>query len=175
MPEIFNTEPDIVLIGAGIMSSTLGVFLKELDPSLPPLELDEFKIQQVFIDLITNALHAMDGQGTLTLRTLRGAPTAGRREPSDSGSAGAVVVEIDDTGPGIPEPLLRKVFDPFFTTKPTGVGTGLGLSVSKQIVEMHGGTIGISNRAAGGARVTLGFRMGRREQEYAEAASAVGG
>ena len=149
--------------------------VKELDASLPPLDLDEFKMQQVFIDLITNALHAMGEQGTLTLRTLRAAPgAAGRRAQAGGASAGAVVVEIDDTGPGIPDPLLHKVFDPFFTTKPTGVGTGLGLSVSKQIVEMHGGTIGIANRAAGGARVTLGFGAGRREQAYAEAASAAG-
>jgi signal transduction histidine kinase len=66
-----------------------------------------------------------------------------------------VVVAFDDTGPGIPEENLAKIFDPFFTTKPTGVGTGLGLPVSKKIVELHGGTIEVSNRRDGGARVMI--------------------
>lgn len=167
-------ERSLVLVKHDLDQRRISI-VKELDASLPRLDLDEIKIQQVFIDLITNALHAMGERGTLTLRTLRARPTAaGRRRLSGAPAGGSVVVEIDDTGPGIPEPLLRKVFDPFFTTKPTGVGTGLGLSVSRQIVEMHGGTIGIANRETGGARVTLGFGVARREQEYAEAAGAAG-
>jgi signal transduction histidine kinase len=66
-------------------------------------------------------------------------------------------VEVDDTGPGIPEKNLAQIFDPFFTTKAPGRGTGLGLSIVRQIVHMHGGTIDLSNRAAGGARVTVRF------------------
>jgi len=167
-------ERSLVLVKHDLDQRRIAI-VKELDASLPRLDLDEIKIQQVFIDLITNALHAMGERGTLTLRTLRARPIpAGRRRASGAPAGGSVVVEIDDTGPGIPEPLLRKVFDPFFTTKPTGVGTGLGLSVSRQIVEMHGGTIGIANRETGGARVTLGFGVARREQEYAETAGAAG-
>jgi signal transduction histidine kinase len=135
------------------------------------VSLDDFKIQQVFIDVITNALQAMPDQGTLTLRTAGLTLTRGRNEGhcrSDAHRSGdhVAVVEIDDTGTGIPPHVLNKVFDPFFTTKPTGHGTGLGLSVSRQIVEMHGGTIDIANRATGGARVTLTFRLGSLEQPH---------
>ncbi len=67
----------------------------------------------------------------------------------------ALTVEIDDTGPGIPDAYLTQAFDPFFTTKPAGQGTGLGLCVARQIIQLHGGTIELRNRAEGGARVTI--------------------
>ena len=138
--------------------------VRDLDVSLPWLELDEFKIQQVFIDLFTNALQAIGEGGELTIRTFPttaarskhvGRRKTDRHKPGES----AAVVQIEDTGPGIPVALLEKVFDPFFTTKPTGFGTGLGLSVSRQIVEMHGGTITVGNRDVGGARVTMTFTL----------------
>jgi signal transduction histidine kinase len=66
-----------------------------------------------------------------------------------------VVVEVQDNGPGIPEAHLPRIFDPFFTTKPVGVGTGLGLSVVKNIVDLHGGAIGIKNAPGGGALVRV--------------------
>ena len=70
-----------------------------------------------------------------------------------------MVAEIEDTGMGIPEETMAKLFEPFFTTKPTGKGTGLGLAVSKKILEMHGADISIKNRAAGGILVTITFRV----------------
>jgi two-component system sensor histidine kinase HupT/HoxJ len=70
-----------------------------------------------------------------------------------------VVLEVHDTGPGIPESQLARVFDPFFTTKPVGVGTGLGLSVVKKIMDLHDGAIAIQNAPEGGTRVTLVFRV----------------
>jgi signal transduction histidine kinase len=87
--------------------------------------------------------------------------------------AGPVVVaEVDDTGSGIPEELLRKIFEPFFTTKPTKKGTGLGLTVAKAIVEMHGGMVSISNRARGGVQVLITLRTKGDNEDVAQATAA---
>jgi signal transduction histidine kinase len=142
--------------------------LKDLDRSLPLLLLDEFKIQQVLVNLFTNAQHAMgQGGGEITVRTsldtaVRGKYVGHRMTDRHVPGERIAIVQIDDSGPGIPKKHLGKVFDPFFTTKPTGAGTGLGLSVSRQIVEMHGGTIELGNRGAGGARVTMTFKLEQR-------------
>lgn len=135
----------------------------ELGEDLPPLKLNRNKIEQVFVNLFVNAVQAMPNGGTLTVRTAakrgsRFAPVVGGRK-TDLRRPGHtfVVVEIEDTGPGIPEDKLDRVFDPFFTTKPVGQGTGLGLPVTRKILELHGATIDIRNRQAGGVRVTLTF------------------
>ena len=140
------------------------VVVKELDGSLPLVPLDEFKIQQVFVNLFTNALHAMDADGEIRVHTgvevlPRGRSVGYRKTDQYHPGERIVVVRVEDSGPGIPDANVGKVFDPFFTTKPTGQGTGLGLSVSRQIVEMHGGVIEIGNREIGGARVTLIFKI----------------
>lgn len=132
--------------------------VRELAEDLPPVTLDSYRVQQVLVNVFTNAAQAMPAGGTLTVRTSLGvappnpvpaAPLSG--EPDER----TVVIEVEDTGAGIPEENLFKVFDPFFTTKPTGQGTGLGLSVARQIVEMHGGTLSVANRAEGGVRATI--------------------
>jgi len=68
------------------------------------------------------------------------------------------IVEIEDTGSGIAPEALRKIFDPFFTTKVTGKGTGLGLAVTKRIIDLHGGKIVIENRSEGGVHSQLMFK-----------------
>jgi len=137
---------------------------RDLQPNLPPVKLDAGKISQVFINLFTNALHAMGDGGILSVRTFNkqltgvGANVSDSRSESFRVGQNIVVAEIDDTGCGIPEDKLAKIFEPFFTTKPTGRGTGLGLSVVKTIIDLHGGTIDIRNLHEAGVRVTLMFQ-----------------
>jgi two-component system NtrC family sensor kinase len=114
----------------------------ECPAGLPYVAVDEDEMKQVFVNLINNAFSAMNGGGTLSLR-------CGRRE--DGPGRQAVVVEIGDTGHGIPEDLLDKVFEPFFTTRADGGGTGLGLSVSYMIVQNHGGRIEVDSTVGSGS------------------------
>lgn len=139
--------------------------IKELQADLPRLRLDRPKIEQVLVNLFTNAIHAMAGGGTLTVRTaarqLTGVGENIGDTRSESFRVGDIVtaLDIEDTGSGIPEDKLTKIFDPFYTTKPTGKGTGLGLTVTRSIIDLHGGTIQIANRPEGGARVTLMLKV----------------
>ncbi|MBI2340326.1 MAG: PAS domain-containing protein [Deltaproteobacteria bacterium] len=101
------------------------------------------KLQQVFLNLITNAYHAMPRGGRLALKT---------------GSAeGQVHAEISDTGEGIPPEHLDRIFDPYFTTKKRGEGTGLGLSISYGIVRDHSGTISVKSAPGKGTTFTVSF------------------
>ena len=146
---------------------------RQLDQSLPALALDEFKIEQVLVNVLTNAIHAIGEVGEITVRssakTLALGANVGYRQ-TDRYIPGerVVMVQVDDTGPGIPEQLEGKIFDPFFTTKPTGVGTGLGLSVCRQIVEMHGGTVELANREPHGVRATIMLKTDRTEADDGE-------
>ena len=106
----------------------------------PTVLADENQIQQVLLNLVQNAHQAMVRQSGERVLTVRLRPRDGR-----------VAIEVLDTGPGIPPPLLSRIFDPFFTTKPPGEGSGLGLSVSYGIVAQHGGRLYAENRPAGGA------------------------
>ena len=99
---------------------------------LPLIEARGSELNQVWTNIIDNAIQAMDGHGDLYLRTLWQEPW--------------VVVEIEDNGPGISAEIQPRLFDPFFTTKPPGEGTGLGLNISHNIiVQKHGGTIGVES------------------------------
>jgi two-component system, NtrC family, sensor kinase len=134
--------------------------VRQLGVNLPLVPMDRGKMEQVFINLFINALHAMSQGGTLTVTTRVvqwGEDLASREHIFRQFKTGdtLAVTEVQDTGTGIPEALLPKVFDPFFTTKAAGHGTGLGLAVVKRIVDLHGGAVDIRNAPPGGVRVTL--------------------
>lgn len=140
---------------------------RQLDAALPAVRLDRNKIKQVLVNILTNAIHAMPDGGVLTIRsfTRQLGPEevdhdAGlRRAERFHAGETVAVAEVCDTGPGIPEAIIRQIFDPFFTTKPTGKGTGLGLTVTRKIVELHGGRIDLRNRKEGGAQATVMFKL----------------
>lgn len=139
-----------------------------LDNSISPAAVDRNKIQQVFINLFMNAVQAMEGRGKLTVATYEKelspeelARFSRQKHQFRSGDK-TIIVEIADTGSGIPEDKLDKLFDPFFTTKPIGKGTGLGLSISRKIIELHDAMIDIRNREEGGVAVNLLFKAKQR-------------
>jgi len=105
---------------------------REYAPDLPHIEAHGSELNQVWTNIIDNAIDAMEGSGELTLRTYS--------------KDGKVVVEIEDTGQGIPPEIQRRIFEPFFTTKPPGIGTGLGLHIAYTIVNNHNGQINVVSR-----------------------------
>jgi signal transduction histidine kinase len=112
----------------------------EADDDLPDASLDESQFRQALLNLIRNAREAMSKGGELVIN-IRKAP------------GGGIDLAIEDTGPGVPEALRASIFDPFFTTKQRG--TGLGLAVTRDIVESHGGTIRCEGRSGGGTRFAI--------------------
>jgi signal transduction histidine kinase len=107
--------------------------VKEYDKTLPQIPCFPGDLNQVWTNIIDNAIQAMDGNGTLTVRTSRESESMAR-------------IEICDTGPGIPEEIRSRIFTPFFTTKPFGEGTGLGLDLAwKIVVEKHHGDLRVES------------------------------
>jgi len=129
----------------------------QLADGLPPVKADARQLQQVFLNLVTNAMAAMDNSGTLTVQS------------SLERSTRRAVVQIQDTGAGISPEHMDHIFEPFFTTKPEGQGTGLGLFVSYGIVTSYGGTIECASTPAGvtgkrsGATFTVKLLTGSKE------------
>ncbi len=113
---------------------------RELEPHLPPVVINREQIIQVLMALTINSIDAMEAGGRLTIRTM-----TGRRRMDE------VIVEVEDTGPGIPGAMQSKIFEPFFTTKAPGRGTGLGLSICYGIVEEHRGRIEVDSQLGRGA------------------------
>jgi signal transduction histidine kinase/DNA-binding response OmpR family regulator len=118
--------------------------VREFAGVLPTIQADSQRLQQLFLNLLTNASDAMPRGGKLTVR---------------AGSSGldnsAITIEFADSGDGISEANMEKIWEPFFTTKAEGKGTGLGLAICRRIVEEHGGTIAIQSQAGRGTTVRI--------------------
>ncbi len=135
---------------------------EDLAGDLPAVEADQNQLQQVLLNLALNACEAMPDGGVLKIRTAR--------------RGGEVIIQISDTGVGIPREHLETIFDPFFTTKPTGKGTGLGLSVSYGIVQQHGGDIEVVSEPGAGSTFTVVLpAMGAPSGEATQAPTGAAG
>ncbi len=119
----------------------------DLDPGEPIVMADHFQMEQLFLNLVLNAVQAMPEGGTLTLRT----------KVRDN----RVRITVRDTGVGIPEEIRQRIFDPFFTTRTVGEGTGLGLAVSDSIVAAHGGAIEVESTTGEGSTFRVTFKIVR--------------
>jgi signal transduction histidine kinase len=111
----------------------------DLDPSLPEVMIEDYQMQQVLLNVIQNAMQAMEGGGELMLKT--------------SGDGKFVQVSISDTGVGIPEDSIENIFEPYFTTKKNGMG--IGLAISREIIEDHNGTISVESQLGVGTTFTI--------------------
>jgi PAS domain S-box-containing protein len=132
--------------------------IRNFDP-VPEVRGDEARLGQVFVNILLNAAQAIEpGQSAENEIIVNTCVRDGR-----------VLIEVLDTGPGIPTELLTKIFDPFFTTKPRGIGTGLGLSICHEIIASMRGTLTGSNRSTGGARFVVELPAMREAQIQAGA------
>lgn len=125
--------------------------VKNLTPSIPPVPVDIQQSNHLFMNIILNAAEAMEGNGQLTLKSSL-LPNKDR-----------VCIKISDTGPGIPEDILKHIFEPFFTTKEEGKGTGLGLSLAYGIVENHNGNIKVKSRLGEGTTFIIELPLTRMD------------
>ncbi len=128
-----------------------------LAPDLPPIFGDSSQLEQVFMNILMNAVQAMDEQGTITITT--------RRAPGDDSF---IELLFADTGKGIPEEHVGRIFDPFFSTGKEGQGTGLGLSIAYGIISKHQGTITVESRVAEGTTFTIRLPVAARFAGTAE-------
>jgi signal transduction histidine kinase len=120
--------------------------IREIEPRLPPVEGFGSELNQVWTNLIDNAIEAMEGRGTIEIRA--------------ESKGGRIVIEFVDSGPGIPPEIRDRVFEPFFTTKAPGAGTGLGLHLAYTSVRKHGGSIQVESRPGRTVfRVVLPLRL----------------
>ncbi len=144
----------------------------DLKDGLSPVTADEGKLRQVFMNILLNAAHSMEGIVDKTVRISTGAESrpkkAGRRKGdqplgTEAAASEFVTVSFSDNGSGISEEDAKRVFDPFFTTKGAGRGTGLGLFVSQSIINAHGGEISFRSATGEGSVFTIALPSGRRQ------------
>jgi len=165
-PQDINSllEDSLVLVKQNLQSKQIEV-VKEIKQDMPKVLIDKNRMEQVFINILLNAIQAIPASGKIFIRSYdtvleevkNGAHGIG--ENRFKTKERVVIVEIEDTGVGIPEENIEKIFDPFFTTKKIGEGVGLGLSICRNIIDIHGGMIEMKSHVGKGTSVivTLGI------------------
>ncbi len=143
-----------VLLSRNVLKSRVEVVRQY--GALPRISCMPSQLNQVFLNMLTNAAQAIEGPGRILLKT--------------EAEEGWLKVTVQDTGKGIPADVLPRIFDPFFTTKPVGQGTGLGLSISYQIVQQHGGDIRVTSQPGKGTRFTVRLPLAATQPAAPEAA-----
>jgi signal transduction histidine kinase len=138
-----NERLDHALKVVGLTNEVAGLAVRKHYHPVPRIRAAPDEIGQVFVSVITNAIQAMKGKGTIDLTT--------------EASRKTITVSIRDSGPGIPKAYLSKIFDPFFTTKAPGQGTGLGLTIARRLVMKYGGRIRVETVEGAGTAFILTF------------------
>ncbi|MBC2710688.1 MAG: GHKL domain-containing protein [Desulfosarcina sp.] len=151
--EVGHLIEELVALSAQRAKYSNVELITRLEPKLPAISASQSELQQVFLNLINNALDAMD-------------KTGGTLEISAKQEEGQIVIDVSDNGPGIPRANLARIFDPFFTTKPVGSGTGLGLSICYGIIHKMGGEITVKSTVDVGT--TFGIRVPAKTDEAVE-------
>ncbi|HZN53751.1 MAG TPA: ATP-binding protein [Candidatus Polarisedimenticolaceae bacterium] len=123
----------------------------DLEPLLPSVELDESQLRQALLNILGNARHVVPAGGRVVLR-------------SRAGAGGEILIEVGDTGPGIPAEMIERIFEPFYSKR--AGGTGLGLAIARQMVENHGGRIEVESQT--GVGTTFRIRLPRRHSRALE-------
>jgi len=141
------------LTAPGMSRGNIQVYL-DMQGGLPLVLADGNQLQQVFLNLIANAIDAMPAGGELHVKTaIDGFDSKGLGHPIDPKRC--IAISLRDTGQGIPEEYLGRIFDPFFTTKDAGHGLGIGLAVCAQIIHLHDGTIAVQSQPGEGSIFTI--------------------
>ena len=171
-PQVLDLN-DVIAGVLKLLRRTLGEDVSiEFDPgdALPPVKADPGHLEQILMNLAVNARDAMRDGGTIRIETarLRVGPDVDGTHALPAGSY--AVIEVADSGPGIPPEILARIFEPFFTTKPAGKGTGLGLSIAYGLVQQMNGHVGVRSTPGQGATFTI--RLPTTDEERVSVAPA---